>query len=39
MPKRTPVIDSAWAARQVGERAARSAAQEAGEMAPYRKSR
>ncbi len=26
IPKRTPVIDSAWAARQVGERAARFAA-------------
>ena len=39
IPKRTPVIDSAWAARQVGERAARLAAPEEGEMAPYRESR
>ena len=38
-PEKDPVIDSAWAARQVGERAARLAAQEEGEMAPYRKSR
>jgi hypothetical protein len=36
---RTPLIDFAWAARQVGERAARLAAQEEGEMAAYRKSR